>query len=223
MPPPDRAAAQAAAATLGLHMTEEQADHLLRYLDLLQRWNATYNLTAVRDPAAMWVQHVLDCMAALPPVQRALPADHRARILDVGSGGGLPAVVWAILMPGVDVVAIDTVGKKAAFIRQAAGALSLPNLQAHHGRVEALQDGRFDLITSRAFAALPDFIRLTRHLLAPAGQWVALKGKVPEDELRALADADLLFHVERLLVPGLPAERCLVWLRNKHAAPAGGT
>jgi 16S rRNA (guanine527-N7)-methyltransferase len=231
--PLDRAAAQADAAALGLALTDDQALRLLRYLDLLQRWNATYNLTAVRDPAAMWVQHVLDCMAAVPPVRRFLRAlplagDRRPRILDVGSGGGLPAVVWALLLPDADVVAADAVGKKAAFIRQAAGALVLPHLHARHARVESLREPPFDLITSRAFASLPDFTRLTRHLLAPGGRWAAMKGKPPDDELRALArpgassapnppsppsgDPALMFHVEPLRVPGLDADRCLVWL-----------
>lgn len=215
MPPPDRAAAQAEAAGLGVPLSEAQADALLDYLQLLQRWNGTYNLTAVRDPAAMWLQHVLDCLAAVPAVQRALPPGRRARILDVGSGGGLPGVVWAIALPQVDVVCVDTVGKKAAFIRQAAGSLQLHNLQARHARVEALREPPFDLITSRAFASLSDFTRLTRPLLAPGGQWVAMKGKPPDDELAALAWPAALFHVEQLKVPGLEAERCLVWLKNE--------
>lgn len=215
MPPPDRAAAQAEAAALGVPLSETQAGALLDYLQLLQRWNGTYNLTAVRDPAAMWLQHVLDCLAAVPSVQRALPSGRRARILDVGSGGGLPGVVWAIALPQVDVVCVDTVGKKAAFIRQAAGSLQLPNLQARHARVEALREPPFDLITSRAFASLSDFTQLTRALLAPGGQWVAMKGKPPDDELAALAWPAAMFHVEQLEVPGLEAERCLVWLKNE--------
>ena len=168
----------------------------------------------VRDPAAMWLQHVLDCLAAVPPVRAALPAGRRARILDVGSGGGLPGVVWAIALPQADITCVDTVGKKAAFIRQAAGSLGLPNLQARHARVEALAEAPFELITSRAFASLADFTRLTRHLLAPSGQWVAMKGKPPADELAALGWADTMFHVEQLQVPGLDAERCLVWLKS---------
>lgn len=214
MLPPDRAAAQAEAARLGVPLDEAQSAALLSYLDLLQRWNGTYNLTAVRDPAAMWLQHVLDCLAAVPPVRATLPSGRRARILDVGSGGGLPGVVWAIALPQADITCVDTVGKKAAFIRQAAGSLGLPNLQARHARVEALAEAPFDLITSRAFASLADFTRLTRHLLAPSGQWVAMKGKPPADELAALGWADTMFHVEQLQVPGLDAERCLVWLKS---------
>ena len=215
MPPPDRVAARDAAHDLGLEISETQADRLLDYVDLLQRWNATYNLTAVRDPAAMWLQHVVDCMAAAPPVRALLPTGRRARILDVGSGGGLPGVVWAVLMPEADVTCIDSVGKKAAFIRQASGSLGLANLQAVHARVESMAGPAFDLITSRAFASLHDFTRLTRHLLASGGAWVALKGRPPLDEVEALAQTVDVFHVEQLRVPGLDAERCLVWLKNK--------
>jgi 16S rRNA (guanine527-N7)-methyltransferase len=218
MPPPDGAAAQAAAAKLGVPLDDQQAAALLAYLSLLQRWNGTYNLTAVRDPAAMWLQHVVDCLAAVPAVRAALPVARRARILDVGSGGGLPGVVWAIALPQADVTCVDTVGKKAAFIRQAAGSLALPNLQARHARVEALAEAPFDLITSRAFASLADFTRLSRHLLASGGQWVAMKGKPPTDELAALGWPPAMFHVEQLQVPGLDAERCLVWLKSDVAA-----
>jgi 16S rRNA (guanine527-N7)-methyltransferase len=215
MSPPDRAAAQAAATALALPLSDAQADRLLAHLDLLQRWNATYNLTAVRDPSAMWLQHVVDCMAAVPSVQAALPGERRARILDVGSGGGLPGIVWAVLMPQADITCVDTVGKKAAFIRQVAGTLGLPNLQARHARVETLKEPAFDLITSRAFASLSDFTRLTRPLLAAGGQWVAMKGKPPHDELAALGLPVGMFHVEHLQVPGLDAERCLVWIKNQ--------
>lgn len=217
MPPPDRAAAHAAAATIGVPLDDGQADRLLTYLSLLQRWNATYNLTAVRDPAAMWLQHVVDCMTAVPSVRRHLQArtlGRRPRILDVGSGGGLPGIVWAVLMPEADVICVDTVGKKAAFIRQAAGQLGLPNLQARQARVEQLNERPFDLITSRAFSSLPDFTRLTRHALAKESCWVAMKGKPPTDELAALGWPASLFHVEPLQVPGLDADRCLVWLKS---------
>lgn len=218
MPPPDRAAAQAVAARLSLPLSDAQADTLLRYLALLQHWNAHYNLTAVRDPAAMWLQHVVDCLAALPPVLRHLAGAPQPRILDVGSGGGLPGIVWAVLMPQAHVTCVDTVGKKAAFIRQAASELRLANLHAQHARVEQLQLPPFDLVTSRAFASLLDFTRLTRHLLKPDGRWVALKGKPPLDELAELSWPAGLFHVEQLAVPGLDAERCLVWLQPPEAS-----
>ncbi|WP_326534375.1 16S rRNA (guanine(527)-N(7))-methyltransferase RsmG [Pseudorhodoferax sp.] len=218
MPPPDRAAAHAAAQALGLPLSDGQADQLLGHLKLLQQWNAAYNLTAVRDPAAMWLQHVVDCMAAVPALTRALPSfcagTTRPRVLDVGSGAGLPGVVWAVLLPQLDVTCIDTVGKKVAFIRQVSGALQLGNLQVRHARVEQLREPPFHLITSRAFASLADFTRLTLHLLAPQGRWLAMKGKAPTDELAELGWPATMFHVEPLAVPGLQAERCLVWLKN---------
>ena len=206
------------AAALGLNLPEMALERLVRYLALLRKWNAAYNLTAVRDAAQMRVQHLADCLAVIAPLRRALcknSENHAPRILDVGSGGGLPGVVLAIVEPAWDVSCVDAVGKKAAFIRQAAGELALPNLHALHARVEALPGLPFDVITSRAFASLPDFTRLTRPLLAPGGMWLAMKGRRPADELAALpADMDV-FHVEPLTVPGLDAERCLVWMRPR--------
>lgn len=197
-------------ATLGLHPTPGQAAALMDYLALLQRWNATYNLTAVREPGAMLTQHLADCLAIVPAVHREQPA---GRVLDVGSGGGLPGVVLAIMLPAVAVTCVDTVGKKAAFIRQVAGTLKLPNLQSVHARVEALSADPFDLITSRAFASLADFTALTLSLLAPTGRWIAMKGKTPAAEMSALPPGVQVFHVEQLAVPGLDADRCLVWMR----------
>jgi 16S rRNA (guanine527-N7)-methyltransferase len=199
-------------AALGLEPSPAQTDALLRYLDLLQRWNATYNLTAVRDRAAMLTQHLADCLAVIGPVRRCGVA---GRVLDVGSGGGLPGVVLAIMLPALQVTCVDTVGKKAAFVRQLAGALALPQLHAVHARVEALRAPPFDLITSRAFASLADFVSLTRRHLAPGGVWMALKGKTPFEELAALPADIEVFHVEPLAVPGLDAERCLIWMRPK--------
>ena len=210
-----------AARRLGIKLTERDAGRLLGYLDLLQRWNGTYNLTAVRDPNEMLVQHLFDCLAVVPPLRAALSGPH-PRVLDVGSGGGLPGVVLAVLMPDVHVVCVDTVGKKAAFIRQVATELGLRNLQAEHARVEALREAPFDLITSRAFASLADFVRLTRSHLASGGVWVAMKGKRPDDEIAALPADVSVFHVEQLTVPELNAERCLVWLRPTDAGRSPG-
>lgn len=223
MPSPDRSSAHAAAAAIGVPLDDGQADALLAYLALLRRWNATYNLSAVREPAAMWLHHVVDCMAAVPAVRRHLQAarlQRRPRILDVGSGGGLPGIVWAVMVPEADITCVDSVGKKAAFVRQAAGQLALPNLQARHARVEQLSGQTFDLITSRAFASLLDFTRLTRHALAAGGCWVAMKGQSPTEEVSALGWPAGMFHVEPLQVPGLDAERCLVWLKSDPANPA---
>ncbi|MES2994032.1 MAG: 16S rRNA (guanine(527)-N(7))-methyltransferase RsmG [Pseudomonadota bacterium] len=209
-----RPALRAAISELALDVPEPQVDTLLSYLALLQRWNAHYNLTAVRDPAQMLTQHLADCLAVIAPLRRQV-GDPPARLLDVGSGGGLPGVVIAALNPALDVTCVDTVGKKAAFIQQAAGELRLRNLHAAHARVEKLVAIPFDVITSRAFASLADFVGLTRTQLADSGVWLAMKGKTPAAEIELLpADTDV-FHVEQLRVPGLDAERCLVWMRPK--------
>jgi 16S rRNA (guanine527-N7)-methyltransferase len=196
-------------------LSAELDTRLERYLALLARWNAAYNLTAVRDPVQMRTQHLAECLAVLPPLRRHLGARPTARFLDVGSGGGLPGVVLAAAEPSWDVTCVDAVGKKAAFVRQVAGELALPNLHAEHARVEALRAPPFDVITARAFAALPDFVRLTRPLLAPGGVWMAMKGKRPDDELAALPADIEAFHVEPLTVPGLDADRCLVWMQPR--------
>ncbi|HET9822137.1 MAG TPA: 16S rRNA (guanine(527)-N(7))-methyltransferase RsmG [Burkholderiaceae bacterium] len=185
------------------------------YLGLLAKWNAAYNLTAVRDPAQMRTQHLADCLAVVGPLRHRLGAGRPARVLDVGSGGGLPGVVLALAEPGWDVTCVDAVGKKAAFVRQVASELALPNLRAEHARVEALKAAPFGVITSRAFAALADFVRLTRPLLAPGGMWMAMKGKRPDDEIAALPADIGVVAVEPLSVPGLDAERCLVWMQPR--------
>ena len=136
------------------------------------------------------------------------------RVLDVGSGGGLPGIVWAVVEPTLDVTCVDSVGKKTAFIQQAALALGLDNLRAEHARVEKLEAAPFDIVTSRAFASLSDFVTLTQGSAAPGGIWLAMKGKLPLDEMAALPSGFQVFHVERLKVPGVDAERCLIWIRK---------
>ena len=212
---------QAGAGALALGLTEAQITQLLEFLSLLQKWNKVYNLTAVRDPQEMLTHHLLDSLAAVGPLRRHVAAQAgegggAVRLLDVGSGGGLPGVVFAICCPDVDVSCVDTVGKKAAFIQQAAVALKLRNLHGVHARVETLTTP-FDLISCRAFASLPDFVTWSRSALAaPHGVWLAMKGKHPEDEIAALPADVAVFHVEQLTVPGLDAERCIVWLRVKN-------
>lgn len=190
-----------------------QLDALLGHVALLQRWNATYNLTSVREPEQMLIQHLADCLAVIEPLGQRLEA---GRLLDVGSGGGLPGVVIAIMRPGINVTCVDSVGKKAAFIQQVAGELRLRNLHAEHARVEQLKAAPFDVIVSRAFASLADFSALTRRHLAANGIWMAMKGKSPAEELAELPADVELFHVEQLTVPGLDAERCLIWMRPKR-------
>lgn len=190
-------------------------DRLAAYLALLTRWNAAYNLTAVRDPAQMRTQHLADCLAVVAPLRRQLGVRSSARMLDVGSGGGLPGVVLAAAEPSWHVTCVDSVGKKAAFVRQVASELSLPNLHAEHARVEQARLPPFDVITARAFASLLDLTQLTRGLLAPDGVWMAMKGKLPDDEIQALPAEIEVFHVEPINVPGLDASRCLVWMRRR--------
>jgi 16S rRNA (guanine527-N7)-methyltransferase len=200
---------------LGLTLTVSQIDQLLAYLALLQKWNRVYNLTAVRDPGEMLTHHLLDSLAAVGPLRRQT-AGRALRLLDVGSGGGLPGVVVAITCPELDVSCVDTVGKKAAFIQQAAATLKLPHLHGVHARVETLRAEEgvgFDVIASRAFASLVDFTAWSRAALNPGGVWMAMKGKNPVDEIAALPEDVAVFHVEPLSVPGLDAERCIVWLK----------
>ena len=200
---------------LGLQLGDEQVGLLLDYLALLQKWNKVYNLTAVRDPAEMMTHHLLDSLAAVGPLLRQT-GGQPIKLLDVGSGGGLPGVVIAITCPQIQVSCVDTVGKKAAFIQQAAAALKLPNLRGIHARVESLkaeEGGGFDVVCSRAFASLVDFTTWSSSALKPGAVWMAMKGKHPADEIAALPASVSVFHVEQLVVPGLDAERCIVWLR----------
>lgn len=203
-------------AELGLDCSPAQAEALLRFLDLLERWNRHINLTAVRDPGQMVGLHLLDCLAPLPSIHRYLEGS-APRVLDVGSGAGLPGLVWAVMHPDWTVTCVDTVGKKAGFIRQAAGDLGLVNLQAVHARVEQFQpEPAPDLVVCRAYATLDAFVRSTRHLLAPRGCWLAMKGAVPAEEITHLPADIEVFHVEQLTVPRLDAQRCLVWLRPRQ-------
>lgn len=201
-----------AAAELGLPMSHVQIEQLLAYVALLVKWNRVYNLTAVRDPSDMLRQHVVDSLAVLPALMRHLP-EGNGRILDVGSGAGLPGLVWAVAMPTLSITCVDTVGKKVSFMQQVVAELALPQAKAVHGRIEDLSLGGFDVVTSRAFASLADFATLSRPHLGPAGVWLALKGRQPDDEIQVLPAGVEVFHVEPLTVPGLDAERCLVWMR----------
>lgn len=209
------------AHALGLTLTDVQLGQLLAYQELIQKWTKVYNLTAVRDPAEMLTHHLLDSLAVVLPLQRqlaemrnsgSLAIDAPLRLLDVGSGAGLPGAVIAICCPHVSVHCVDTVAKKAAFIQQVAVSLKLPNLRGIHARVENLTD-TYHVVSSRAFASLLDFVTLSRKCLAEQGVWLAMKGKHPSDEIGALPAGVQVFHVEPLVVPGLDAERCILWLR----------
>jgi len=203
---------------LGLSLSDEQIAQLMAFLDLLQKWNKVYNLTSVRDPQEMLTHHLLDSLAAVPPLVRhlegaGLPAP---KLLDVGSGGGLPAVVFAICLPQLDVSCVDTVGKKVAFIQQAAAALRLRNLHGIQSRVEQLSQ-QYDVVSCRAFAALQDFTAWSAQTLRADGIWLAMKAKRPDDELALLPASVQVLTIEPLQVPGLDAERCIVWMRQQAA------
>lgn len=204
------------AGALGLELGRAQVDLLLRYARLLGEWGRVFNLSAIRDPAAVVSHHLLDSLAVVPRLVR-WSGERCLRVLDAGSGAGLPGIPLAIARPDWSITTIDAVAKKAAFVRQAAGELGLTNLRALHGRVEASlldEAAGFDVIISRAFSSLELFVRCTRARLGPTGIWLAMKGKVPEAEISALP-ADLeVFHVEQFTVPGLAAARCLVWIRT---------
>lgn len=209
------------AEALGLALTDHQCGQLLDYLALLDKWGRVYNLTAVRDPGEMLTHHLLDSLAVIGPLRRHLAgvgmAEQGARLLDVGSGAGLPGVVIAILCPGMAVTCVDTVAKKAAFVQQVAVNLRLPGLRGLHARVERLAE-RFDVVVSRAFASLLDFVNWSADTLADGAVWMAMKGKNPLDELASLPAGVEVFHVEPLTVPGLDAQRCLVWMRKSPPA-----
>ena len=198
------------AQALSLDLSERQHEQLLAYVALLAKWNAVYNLTAIRDPRQMLIQHILDSLSILPH----LPQRADASVLDVGSGGGLPGIVLAIARPDWQVTLNDIVQKKSAFQSQAKAELGLANLSVVTGRVESLRPGievpkKFDLIVSRAFAELADFVTLARHLVADGGAIWAMKGVRPDTEIERLPDGARTLQTIRLTVPMLDAERHL--------------
>jgi 16S rRNA (guanine527-N7)-methyltransferase len=198
---------------LDLALAEAQVTQLVRYLELIEKWNKIHNLTAVREPGEMLTRHLLDSLAIVNPLRRELDG-RPAEVLDVGSGAGLPGVVLAICCPELRVDCVDAVAKKAAFVQQVAAELQLHNLKGLHGRVQDLRQ-RYRIVTCRAFASLPDFASWTDSVLAEEGVWLAMKGKVPTAEIAALAGHVEVFHVEHVHVPELTAERCIVWMKRR--------
>jgi 16S rRNA (guanine527-N7)-methyltransferase len=201
------------ARALQLNLDERTLAQLMDYLTLLAKWNSVYNLTAVRDPAQMVTQHLLDSLAVVPAFANA------HNVLDVGAGGGLPGIVLAIARPDIKVSLIDTVHKKTAFLTQVKAELGLANVTVYTARVEQLQvQQKFDVITSRAFAELNDFVTWAGHLLEDGGQFVAMKGVMPRDEIARLPSGWKVVEVQLLHVPGLDAERHLVFIEaeKKH-------
>ena len=198
--------------TLGIVLDADQQMRLLAYVSLLEKWNKTYSLTAIREPARMVPHHLLDSLAPLPH----LVAPAGARMLDVGSGFGTPGIPMAIARPDWHWVLLDSNHKKTTFLRQAVLELQLPNVTVASERVEAYRpEAGFNVITSRAFAELGEFVKLTRHLLAEGGYWAALKGVYPYEEIAQLPKDVAAAEVISLQVPGVDAERCLVMLKEQ--------
>jgi 16S rRNA (guanine527-N7)-methyltransferase len=200
---------QTGIAELGLAPALAAYERLLDYLELLVRWNAAYNLTAVRDPDAMIERHLLDSLAVAPFVR----GDSLA---DLGSGAGLPGIPLAILEPARQHVLIDSNGKKTRFLREAVRTLELTNVRVEQARVEDAR-GQFDCITSRAFATLEEMLNLGGHLLAPDGVWLALKGLLKKDEILGVPAGFVIAEVRALSVPGLGAARHVVIIRREQA------
>ncbi len=211
---------------LDLSLNDEQVTRLLDYMALIEKWTKVYNLTAVRNPVEMLTHHLLDSLAVISPLRAQLASTGiqarteasgaKLRLLDVGSGAGLPGAVIAICCPDIAVDCVDTVAKKAAFIQQVALGLKLPNLRGVHARVENLTD-KYAVVSSRAFASLVDFTQWSVAALAEGGVWMGMKGKHPAEEMAALPASVNVFHVEQLTVPGLDAERCIIWMRATQA------
>ena len=196
-------------AAMHLDVSPAQQDKLMDYLALMFKWNAVYNLTSLRDPMQMVTHHLLDSLAAVPAFAKA------HNVLDVGSGGGLPGIVLAVVRPDMKVSMIDTVHKKTAFLTQVKAELSLTNVTVYTARVEQLQvSDKFDVITSRAFADLSDFVNWSNHLLADGGRYIALKGVAPKDEQERLPAEWKVTGLEPLQVPRLGAERHLVHIER---------
>jgi 16S rRNA (guanine527-N7)-methyltransferase len=210
---PLRQRLDAGLSALKLDLTDDVAAALLAYVALLARWNATYNLSAVRDPAEMVTRHLLDSLAILPLVTGATLAD-------LGTGAGLPGIPLAIVAPERSVTLVDSNGKKTRFLRAAVRELGLKNVSVAEKRVEAV-DGTFDCITTRAFASLADMLAWGGALLAPEGRWLALKGRFPQDELAQLPPSFRVEEIRRLEVPGLDAERHVVVIKRARSTASG--
>ncbi|MFZ6816179.1 16S rRNA (guanine(527)-N(7))-methyltransferase RsmG [Undibacterium sp. Rencai35W] len=197
---------------LPLTLSDGQLDQMIAYLALLSKWNNVYNLTSIRDPKEMVKQHVLDSLSAAPAFKDA------SNVLDVGAGGGLPGMILAIVYPHIRISMIDTVSKKTAFLNQAKTELGLSNVTVYTNRVESLQlADKFDVITSRAFSELNNFINWSEHLLADGGIYIAMKGVSPDQEIERMPKGWQVQKIQPLSVPGMDAERHLVFIHKMTA------
>ena len=200
-------------AALPLSLSDAQIEQMISYLALLSKWNSVYNLTSVRDPIEMVKLHLLDSLSAAHAFKDA------QNVLDVGSGGGLPGMILAITYPAIRIAMIDSVNKKTAFLAQAKTELGLANVTVHTGRVEALQvEQKFDVITSRAFSELCNFVNWSGHLLADDGQFIAMKGIAPNEEIEQLPAGWNVTAIESLSVPGLEVARHLIMIKKVHSS-----
>jgi len=205
---PLRTAISQGCSVLNPELDDAAVEKFVVFIRLLEKWNRVTNLTAVRDPLQMVTRHILDSLAVIPFLTRG-------SLLDVGSGAGLPGVPIAIARPGLDVTLLDANAKKLRFVRQAAAELGLDNVQVVQARMQEYQPGRsFDMVISRAVASLDELYQQTVHLLRPGGRMLFMKGAVPEQEIGALQDGRAGLHIERLNIPGLAAERHLLWLET---------
>ena len=208
MSDPLRTAISQGCSALIPELDDAAVEKFVVFIRLLEKWNRVTNLTAVRDPLQMVTRHILDSLAVIPFLTRG-------SLLDVGSGAGLPGVPIAIARPGLDVTLLDANAKKLRFVRQAAAELGLDNVQVVQARMQEYQPGRsFDMVISRAVASLDELYQQTVHLLRPGGRMLFMKGAVPEQEIGALQDGRAGLHIERLNIPGLAAERHLLWLET---------
>ncbi|MFS1523761.1 16S rRNA (guanine(527)-N(7))-methyltransferase RsmG [Microbulbifer sp. 2304DJ12-6] len=195
-----------AAAQMSVELSDQQQDQLLQYLALFARWNSTYNLSAIRDPAQMLERHIIDSLSVVNLCGAG-------SLIDVGSGGGLPGIPLAIVYPARSITLLDSNGKKTRFLFQVINSLPLHNVQVVNERVEKFSvEQPFAGVVSRAFASVADMVDCSAHLLAPGGRFYAMKGRLPEDELSALPKGIMVEQVHRLSVPGCDAERHLILL-----------
>lgn len=208
-----------ACGALSLSPTDKQKTQLLEYVSQLLKWNQTYNLTAIRDPEQALIQHVFDSLAVIKPLTDYFFEQliKQAMILDVGSGAGLPAVIFGIMDPTSQISCVDPVEKKMTFVRQIVGILKLSNVEPIHERVEHLKSGPYDVVISRAFASLEDFANLAGDKVKTTGLLLAMKGKYPQEEIECLEKNTSwkVEKVESVKVPQLDAQRCLVWMKDK--------